>query len=90
MSRPITSALQLGAALREQRIARGLTQAQLAEHASVSRAFVIDLEKGARPRAELTRVLAVVRALDLAITLDADTTPSFTAALDDLLGGSPR
>jgi HTH-type transcriptional regulator / antitoxin HipB len=70
---PIENVIQLGAALRERRERAGLTQAQLAEKAGVSRAFVMDLERGRRPRAELGRVLAVVGALDSAILLvDAD------------------
>jgi HTH-type transcriptional regulator/antitoxin HipB len=70
---PIANEIQLGAALRERRERIGFTQARLAENAKVSRAFIIDLERGKRPRAELSRVLAVMRALDVAITLvDAD------------------
>ena len=55
---------------------------------AVSRAFVIDLERGRRPRAELTRVLAVIRALDAAITLTGHQTKSAEEALDELLGRS--
>lgn len=70
---PIANEIQLGAALRERREQVGLTQARLAEKAKVSRAFIIDLERGKRPRAELGRVLAILRALDVAVTLvDAD------------------
>lgn len=67
--RAVANEIQLGAALRERRKVAGLTQAALAERAKVSRAFIIDLERGRRPRAELNRVLAVVRALDAAIAL---------------------
>lgn len=52
----------LGAAVREWRLRSGLTQAELAERAGVSRAWLIRLEDG-HPRAELFRVLAIVRAL---------------------------
>ncbi|WP_432563928.1 helix-turn-helix transcriptional regulator [Kineococcus sp. SYSU DK003] len=76
----------MGAALRERRERAGLTQARLAASAGVSRAFVIDLERGRRPRAELNRVLAVVRALQVAIALvDADTRDT-ADILDELLG----
>ena len=67
--RGLTNEIELGAALRERRKRTDLTQARLADLAGVSRAFVIDLERGRRPRAELNRVLAVVRALDAAVTL---------------------
>lgn len=81
------SALELGAQLRAARHARGLTQAQVAEGAKVSRAFVIDLEQGKRPGAELSRVLAVSQALGLSFALVDDDRPSFDSALDRLLGG---
>ncbi|MDF1488524.1 helix-turn-helix domain-containing protein [Tessaracoccus caeni] len=41
-----------------------LTQLELASRAGVSRRFIIELEKG-HPRAELSRVLAVLHALDV-------------------------
>ena len=84
----ILNEVQLGAALRERRELSGLTQAAVADRAAVSRAFVIDLERGRRPRAELTRVLAVMRALDAAITLTGHQTKSAEEALDELLGRS--
>ena len=79
----ILNEVQLGAALRERRELSGLTQAAVADRAAVSRAFVIDLERGRRPRAELTRVLAVIRALDAAITLTDHQTKSAEEALDE-------
>lgn len=82
----VGSAHELGAQLRAARRAAGLTQAQVAASANVSRAFVIDLEQGKRPGAELSRVLAVARALDRSFALVEDARPSFDAALDDLLG----
>ncbi|MEP7765532.1 helix-turn-helix domain-containing protein [Sanguibacter sp. 25GB23B1] len=81
----VTNAPELGAQLRAARREAGLTQAQVAASAKVSRAFVIDLEQGKRPGAELSRVLAVARALHLSFALVEDARPSFDAALDDLL-----
>lgn len=81
----VTNALELGAQLRAARRAAGLTQAQVAESANVSRAFVIDLEQGKRPGAELSRVLAVARALNRSFVLVEDVRPTFDAALHDLL-----
>jgi y4mF family transcriptional regulator len=82
MDAGISNPLALGAAVRRARAVRGWTQQDLAGHAGVSRAFVIDLERGARPRAELMRVLAVLRALGKALVLVDDAARSD----DDLLG----
>ena len=87
MSPGSTDPQGLGAAIRQARDARGWTQAVLAERSGVSRAFVLDLERGARSRAELGRVLAVVRALGLAVILVDDERPGdFDTALDQALG----
>jgi len=63
-----------------------MTQLQVAEAAGVSRAFVSDLERGDRSGAELARVLAVIRALDLAVDLVAQEPRSFEAVLERLIG----
>lgn len=62
----------LGAAVRETRHARGLTQAELARLAGVGRRFIVDLESG-HARAELGKTLQVMRTLGL--SLDLLTTP---------------
>lgn len=59
----IESAEGLGATIRQARKRQALTQAELAQLADVSRSFIIDLEDG-HPRAELGKVLSVLRALD--------------------------
>jgi transcriptional regulator with XRE-family HTH domain len=76
----------LGAAIRAQRRDRGWSQADLADRAQVSRRFVGELEAGQRTGAELGRVLAVLRALDVAITLVDDRRDSFDDALREVLG----
>jgi transcriptional regulator with XRE-family HTH domain len=87
MSAGSTDPQSLGAAVRQARDVHGWTQAELAERAGVSRAFVLDLERGARSRAELGRVLAVVRALGLAVALVDDRRPDdFDEVLDQVLG----
>lgn len=82
---PLRNEIELGAALRARREAAGLTQAQVAERARVSRAFVIDLERGRRPRAELGRALAVVRALEAAVVVVDHRAVSAEEALTHLL-----
>ena len=86
MTRPVTDVKALGAAIRLHRVGRGWTQAQVAARAQVSRRFVSELEAGERTGAELGRVLAVLRALELAITLVDKAPESFTAALGGVLG----
>jgi len=68
-NRAITTGRQLGAAIHDARTRAGLTQASLATSAGVSRKWLIGLEQGARTGAELSKVLAVLRALDLSIQL---------------------
>lgn len=55
--------------MRAQREQRGLTQAQLADRARVSRESVSRLESG-RDNARLSLVLNVLSALDLDVTLE--------------------
>lgn len=82
----ILTEIELGAALRARRERAGWTQAELAEHADVSRAFVIDIEKGRRPGAELARVLRVIRALDASLTLTDYRAQTPEEALETILG----
>lgn len=88
--RPARSALELGAALRDARTRKGWTQARVAEAAGVSRQLVVDIERGKRPGTELSRVLAIARALGLGLTLTplppGDTSP-MDEALDAIIGG---
>ena len=86
VSRPVTDVKGLGAAVRLQRVGRGWTQADVAARAQVSRRFVSELEAGERTGAELGRVFAVLRALELAITLVDRPPESFTDALGGVLG----
>lgn len=61
-------ARDVGASIRAARRARGLSQAQLAERARVGRQWLVAVEKG-HDRAELGLVVAVLRALDIRLTL---------------------
>lgn len=67
--RRISTPHDLGAAVRDARTAANLTQAELAERAEVSREWLIGLERGNRPRAELTKILGVLAALDQPLLL---------------------
>lgn len=78
----------LGAAVRDARRARGWTQAELAERARVSRRFVIALERASSSRAELGRVLAVLRTLgkDLVLRERREGGGDLGDLLDEVLG----
>ena len=65
--RPIQTSKAFGAAVRGARKDRGLSQAELAAKAGVGRPWLSELENGKRT-AELGRALAVLSALDLAVT----------------------
>ncbi len=66
MTDQVTTVRELGASLRARRRRIGLTQAQVAQRAHVTRQWLVRLERG-HPNAELGLVLDVARALDVAI-----------------------
>ena len=68
-SLPILTVGQLGQEIRRARRGLGLTQADLAEKALVSRRWLSQLERG-HLGAEVGKVMRVVRALELAVTLE--------------------
>jgi len=63
----IKSSEDLGGAVREARLASGLTQQQLATAARVSRKLIVELEAG-HQRAELGKALMVLSALGIGLT----------------------
>lgn len=87
MQQMMRNEIELGHALKAERLRRGMTQAELAELAHVSRAFIIGIERGTAHRAEIGRVFRVIRALGFGVTMLQDETPDFTEALRQLLGG---
>jgi transcriptional regulator with XRE-family HTH domain len=87
MKKRIRNEIELGGAIKAVRLSQGLTQAELADRAQVSRAFIIGIERGTGHRSELGRVLRVVRALGRSITLGEDDTPDFKEALAGLISG---
>jgi HTH-type transcriptional regulator / antitoxin HipB len=74
---------QIGAAVRGLRTERGISQQALAARAGVSRRWLIEFEHG-KARAELSRVLRVIAALDHEVAL---TPATVTDQLDDVLRG---
>ncbi|WP_246464955.1 helix-turn-helix domain-containing protein [Ruania alkalisoli] len=67
---PFSTPTQVGAAIRGARIRAGITQAELAERAGVSRRWLIAVEAGDGQRAELGKVLDTLDSLDLAIVAE--------------------
>lgn len=77
-------AYALGSRLRLRREHLGLTQKQVADAAGISRQLLVKIEQG-HPRAELGKVMAVVRALDAALTITDRVPGSSEFDLDKLL-----
>jgi HTH-type transcriptional regulator / antitoxin HipB len=84
----VSSINDLSAVIRGRRVAAGLTQAEAAAAAGVSRQWLNELEHG-KPTAELGLVLAVLEALGLMLELDDEQRPSSSSSsstdLDALL-----
>ena len=72
--RPVLTVGQLGMEMRRIRLAAGLTQAELADRAGVSRRWLGQMERG-HLRAEADKVMRVVRALGLAVRLEPARAP---------------
>ncbi|GAA3521449.1 hypothetical protein GCM10022234_16680 [Aeromicrobium panaciterrae] len=66
----------IGPALREARLADGLTQAALAELANVGRQWLNSFEMGEKVSAPLDMVMRVIAALDVAVVLTRPSLPA--------------
>lgn len=67
-ARSITSWTKLGAAVRDARVSRGMTQAEAARRAGVARSWLARVEAGHRG-AELESLLKLLTALDLEMAI---------------------
>jgi HTH-type transcriptional regulator / antitoxin HipB len=83
----VRTARDVGALIRGERKRRAWTQAQLAEAADVTRAWIIAIEQGKRT-AELNLVLRTLAALNLIANV-VPTPPHTGIDLDELLGSKP-
>lgn len=63
----IRTSVDLGALIRDRRIALGLDQKTLAEKVGVSRQWIVEIEKG-KPRAEIALVLRTIDVLGIPLT----------------------
>jgi HTH-type transcriptional regulator / antitoxin HipB len=85
----VVTVRDLGAAVRAARRTSGLSQAALAERAGVGRQWLSRLETGSNPGAELRKVLDVLAAVGLAVTLaPPPTTHADVDPFADMFGGS--
>jgi len=66
---------EIGAVVRQARLAQGLRQDQLAAAAGVGLRFLVELERG-KPTVRLDKVLAVLRALGYRLDVTPPPTPS--------------
>jgi len=88
MQYQVRTTQELATTVRNLRLAKNMTQADLATRAGVSRKWISDLESG-RSSLRLTKVLILLDALDISLTLQQRAKPSID--LDDLLGlDNPR
>lgn len=65
----MVDALEIGYAIKDRRAELGMTQAQLAEAAGVSKRCLWSLELGQNPGVQLDKLTAVLRALGLGLEL---------------------
>ncbi len=66
---------EIGAVVRQARVAQGLRQDQLAAAAGVGLRFLVELERG-KPTVRLDKVLAVLRALGCRLDVTSPPLPS--------------
>lgn len=78
----------LGAAVRDARRQAGLSQQAVADRAGVPRQWVSRLETGSNPGAELWKVLDLLAALNLTVSLEP-VPQRGNDLFDDLFGSSP-
>ncbi len=69
-------ALEIGYAIKDARAESGLTQAQLAEAAGISKRCLWSLELGQNPGVQLDKLLAVFRVLGLDLQIVTGEAPS--------------
>ena len=69
----IRTPADLGALIRDRRIALGLNQKTLAEKVGASRQWIVDAEKG-KPRSEIGLLLRTIAALGIVLNADKEGT----------------
>lgn len=80
----VIDALEIGYAIKDRRAELGLTQAQVAEAAGVSKRCLWSLELGQNPGVQLDKLTAVLGALGLDLRIDKGDLPRFKAQKEEL------
>jgi HTH-type transcriptional regulator / antitoxin HipB len=80
----ISSTQDLGAAVRGRRFSLGLSQADLAKRAQVSRPWLSNVEAG-KPTAEFGRIIRLLDSLGLSLRLEVTGDEASTVNLDAIL-----
>lgn len=75
----VIDALEIGYAIKDRRAELGLTQAQVAKAAGVSKRCLWSLELGQNPGVQLDKLTAVLGVLGLDLRIDKGDVPSFRA-----------
>jgi HTH-type transcriptional regulator / antitoxin HipB len=83
-ARPLT-ATDLGRYLAEVRVARGLTQEEVADALGISRRYVYEIESG-KPGLFTHRLFALLRLLGVRATLETDVSPVDDVPREDGVG----
>ena len=81
--------IELGRAVQRARARLGLTQAEAAKKAGVSRRWLIELERG-HGNAQIGKVLAALQALGLTLEVVPHELPTGRSELDDIIEGTLR
>ena len=76
----ITLPEDFSAIVHAERVRQGLSQSELAKRSATSQRFVSEFERG-KPSAEVGKVLAVLHALGLSVSVGANRTPEHNKAL---------
>lgn len=79
--------IELGRAVQRARAKLGLTQAEAAQRAGVSRRWFIELERG-HGNAQVGKVLAALHALGLTLEVVPHEVPKGRSELDDIIDGT--
>jgi len=64
----VTTAQEIGFAIRQRRLALGLSQQALADRVGVGRQWIVEIEQG-KPRAEIDLMLRTLDALELQVSV---------------------
>ncbi|MDO5043564.1 MAG: helix-turn-helix domain-containing protein [Slackia sp.] len=75
----MVDALDIGYAIKDRRLQLGLTQAQVADEAKVSKRCLWSLELGQNPGVQFNKLTAVLEALGLELTIEAGDGPKIIA-----------